>query len=375
MASGRLTPFLITGGPVPPEEVVDRESFIEGALRRLRDGHSLYISGARRTGKSSVAGALLDRFRRDGYYTAYLDLFAIPDELTLAQRLAGAVLANRGPKRSLLRRPISLEPSLSARGFPPEFKVALGFKVGAPDPEPSVLLDRALELPEFISGQDKRGMVIAFDEFQEVEKLGGIEMLRRMRAHFQHQRSVAYVFLGSRGTRLRQMVGAAAEPFFRFAEPSRLPLRRAEPPTARPALELGHLSRGAIRRPRPDYLGRRAGRSPGRDGRAPGGHHAGREPHLLRGLRQPLGRDHQRPSPRRLRACPGRHRSVLHGDLGRTRARCSPGCSEPGRNRPALRGRPGVTVGRGTCDGNARRSRARPPPRPTPLVGRGADVR
>jgi len=223
MGPGRLTPFLVTGGPVPPEDVVDREAYLESTVARLRDGHSIYISGPRRTGKSSVAGALLDTLRRSGFYTCQLDLFAVADQADLAQRLAEAVLANRRGGWRPGRRPLSIEPSLTAKGFPPEIKVALGFKVGSPDPEPTAMLDRALELPEHVAAQDRRGMVVAFDEFQEVEKLGGVDLLKRMRAHFQRQRSVVYIFLGSQGVRLREMFGAAAEPFFRFAEPSRLP--------------------------------------------------------------------------------------------------------------------------------------------------------
>jgi hypothetical protein len=223
MAQNRLTPFLVTGGPVPPEDVVDREAYLESTVARLRDGHSIYISGPRRTGKSSVAGALLDSFRRSGFYTCQLDLFAVAEEADFARRLAEAVLANRRRNWRPARRPVSIEPSLSAQGFPPEIKVALGFKVGAPDPEPAAMLDRALELPEQVAVEDRRGMIVAFDEFQEVEKVGGVDLLKRMRAHFQRQRSVVYVFLGSQGSRLRQMFGAAAEPFFRFAEPSRLP--------------------------------------------------------------------------------------------------------------------------------------------------------
>ena len=223
MAERRLTPFLVTGGPVPPDDIVDREAYLESTIARLRDGHSIYISGPRRTGKSSIAGAILDHFRRAGFYTCELDLFTIADQVDFAARLAEAVLANRRRARISVRRQVSVEPSLTAKGFPPEIKVALGFKVGAPDPEPAVLLDRALELPARVADQDKRGMIVAFDEFQEVEKLGGVELLKRMRAHFQRQRSVAYIFLGSQGARLRQMFGAAAEPFYRFAEPSRLP--------------------------------------------------------------------------------------------------------------------------------------------------------
>jgi uncharacterized protein len=223
MAQQRLTPFLVTGGPVPPEDVVDREAYLERTIARLQDGHSIYISGPRRTGKSSIAGALLDHFRKAGFYTCQLDLFSVTSESDFAERLAEAVLANRRAGWRPVGRPVSLEPSLSAKGFPPEIKVALGFKVGSPDPEPSVILDRALELPEQVASQDKRGMVVAFDEFQEVQKLGGVDLLKRMRAHVQQHRSVAYIFLGSERSKLRQMFGAAAEPFYRFAEPSHLP--------------------------------------------------------------------------------------------------------------------------------------------------------
>jgi uncharacterized protein len=219
----RLTPFLVTGGPVPPEDVVDREAYLERTIARLKDGHSIYISGPRRIGKSSIAGALLEHFREAGFYTCQLDLFTVTSETDFAERLAEAVLVNRRGGWRLSRRQVSLEPSLSAKGFPPEIKVALGFKVGSPDPEPSVILDRALELPEQVASQDKRGMVVAFDEFQEVQKLGGIDLLKRMRAHFQQHRSVVYIFLGSESSKLRQIFGAAAEPFYRFAEPSRLP--------------------------------------------------------------------------------------------------------------------------------------------------------
>lgn len=223
MSHQRLTPFLVTGGPVPPDDVVDREAYLERTIARLRDGHSIYIAGPRRTGKSSIAGALLSHFRQAGFYTCELDLFAVTNELDLAERLAEVVLANRGGRWRPVGRQLSVEPSLSAKGFPPEIKVALGFKVGSPDPEPTVVLDRALALPQQVAEQDKRGMVVAFDEFQEVQKLGGIDLLKRMRAHFQRQRSVVYIFLGSEGSRLRQMFGAAAEPFYRFAEPNRLP--------------------------------------------------------------------------------------------------------------------------------------------------------
>jgi hypothetical protein len=223
MTSHHLTPFLVTGGPVPPEDVVGREAYLERTIARLHDGHSIYISGPRRTGKSSIAGALLNHFRQAGFYACQIDLFAVTNETDFAERLAEAVLANRRGRWLAGRRSVSLEPSVSAKGFPPEIKVALGFKVGSPDPEPSVMLDRALELPEQVATQDKRGMVVVFDEFQEVQKLGGVDLLKRMRAHFQQHRSVAYIFLGSEASKLRQMFGAAAEPFYRFAEPSRLP--------------------------------------------------------------------------------------------------------------------------------------------------------
>ncbi|HEX2172374.1 MAG TPA: hypothetical protein VHL09_08010 [Dehalococcoidia bacterium] len=36
MAERQLTPFIVTGGPVPPEDVMDREAYLKSIVARMR---------------------------------------------------------------------------------------------------------------------------------------------------------------------------------------------------------------------------------------------------------------------------------------------------------------------------------------------------
>ena len=85
------------------------------------------------------------------------------------------------------------------------------------------MLDRALALPERIAEAAGRPCVVLLDEFEEVERLGGEMLLKRMRAIFQRQEHTAYFFLGSRPSTLRALFGRPRQPFFRFADPLTIP--------------------------------------------------------------------------------------------------------------------------------------------------------
>jgi len=85
------------------------------------------------------------------------------------------------------------------------------------------LLDRALALPERMAEREWRLFVVALDEFEEVERLGGEPLLKRMRAIIQRQCHTAHLFLGSRPSVLRALFGRQSRAFFRFADPLTVP--------------------------------------------------------------------------------------------------------------------------------------------------------
>ncbi len=213
------------GKPAGPEDIVDREPFITEVVQRLWDGHSVILAGPRRIGKSSVAGEVLRRLREKGAYTASVDLFHVTSVEQLAAKLLHAVLENRtGPYRRAVRAFQSLKEWLSRAELRAKVEdLELGLTFGGRDPEPDELLETAVEAAERLARRDGRLMVIMLDEFQEIDRLNGEQLLKRLRAMFQRQERTSYLFLGSQTTLLRTIFADRRHAFYRFATLLHLP--------------------------------------------------------------------------------------------------------------------------------------------------------
>jgi AAA+ ATPase superfamily predicted ATPase len=207
------------GRPVDAEDVVDREVFVRDVCRRLRDGHSVMMAGPRRIGKSSIAREVVRRLREDGLYTAQVDLFYVTSVEEFAVRWIQSVLENRtglsarvGRAMKELRRVLS-HAEIRAKLHDLE----LGLTLSDDEQSPMALLESAVDLAERMAERDGVRMVVVLDEFQEVERLGGQALLQRLRALFQQQRCVAYLFLGSQTTLMRALFADRRQAFYRFA--------------------------------------------------------------------------------------------------------------------------------------------------------------
>ena len=209
-----------------PEDVVDGEDFIDAVVERLLMGSYVTLAGARRIGKSGVAGAVMGRLQARGAYTAYLDVFRTSSVSELAARLLQAIIANRTgvldrTARDLqdLRRLLG-EPRITATIRDLELGLSLFER---PEPDPYELLERALATAEKIAERGNRRMVLVLDEFQDVAKFGGEDLLKRMRAALQfHPRTVG-LFLGSQADLMATVFGNSRAAFFRCAVPMKLP--------------------------------------------------------------------------------------------------------------------------------------------------------
>jgi len=90
--------------PLPPEDVVDREGFIEDLVRRALEFQSVLLAGPRRTGKTVVAGEALRRLQEQhGALVAEVDLFYCGSARELASKLILACLANREGRIARIR--------------------------------------------------------------------------------------------------------------------------------------------------------------------------------------------------------------------------------------------------------------------------------
>ena len=207
-ASGDLFP---TDVPIPASQMIGRQDDVREVAAALAGATNLIVAGPRRTGKTSVCEAALNRTRRRGCYTVRLDLFRIGDAAELAEALAVAVIANRSTARRLIRRARELgRAALTATQAAAVLKlqsqlgeaIELAVTPGLASQDPQRALDLALELPERVAVADDRRLILFFDEFQELASerrpYGDPDLLtKRMRAVFQRSTSVSYLFAGS----------------------------------------------------------------------------------------------------------------------------------------------------------------------------------
>jgi uncharacterized protein len=210
--------------------MIGRAGDVEEIAAALAQGTNVVLAEPRRTGKTSVCEAAVDLLRRDGFYTASVDLFLISDIDQLAEALVEQVFANR----PLLRKALH---AAKAKGVAVYDAVSLSATVRVPNElegidftvlprvrhDPVAYLDYALALPEKIAVADERRLVLFVDEFQDVDRIGdnhgrgwSDELKRRMRAVFQRAPHVSFLFAGSLDHMMRTLFGDSGEPFYNF---------------------------------------------------------------------------------------------------------------------------------------------------------------
>jgi uncharacterized protein len=202
------------------EDFCDRAQERGDLLRHARNGTNVVLCSPRRYGKSSLVTTVLGDLGKEGFLTAYVDLFPISSEQDFVTRFAAAVFKGIGrgadPRSfaqkvkgvfSLLRPVIEIVPdgvSISARYD------GAGSRSGPLD-----------DLMEGIHRYVKKKRVqacIVLDEFQEITELAEAKKLEGvLRSHIQFQREVSYFYVGSRRRILQDMFGNRSRPFYKSA--------------------------------------------------------------------------------------------------------------------------------------------------------------
>jgi hypothetical protein len=213
-----VNPFIYSH-PLSPEDVIDRDAETEELLRNVIGGHYVRLFAPRKYGKTSLLKrALRDGEEREGLIPVLVDLYRVSSiadvtvrfERAYSKHLKGAVRSK--VEEFLQRTGIGL--SLGAYGISAKLQVDARF-----DPLPALhaLLDLPLRLEE--SGGFRA--FIALDEFQDVDKVDGLDGL--IRSHIQYQGEVAsYVFAGSEPGLMKQLFENKDRPLYGSAVPMRL---------------------------------------------------------------------------------------------------------------------------------------------------------
>jgi uncharacterized protein len=213
-----VNPFVYSR-PVPPEDVLDRDAEAAELLEKAVGGHYVRLYAPRKYGKTSLLNRVLrDAERDEGLVPVSVDLYrvlSIADvtirfERAYARHLKGAI---RSRVEEFLQR-TGLGLSLGAFGISARIQLD-------PRAEPLAALHALLDLPLRLEERGGYRALIAFDEFQDVDKVPDLDGL--IRSHIQHHGEVAsYVFAGSEPALMRQLFENKDRPLYGSAVPMRL---------------------------------------------------------------------------------------------------------------------------------------------------------
>ncbi len=213
-----VNPFIYSH-PLAPDEIIDRDAETRELLTNAIGGHYVRLYAPRKYGKTSLLQrALADGEREEGLIPVLVDLYRVVSvadvtvrlERAYARHLKGAVRAR--VDQFLQRTGIGL--SLGVHGI--SARIQLDPRV---DPLPA--LHALLDLPLRLEQSGGYRALIAFDEFQDIQKVPDLDGL--IRSHIQYHGEVAsYVFAGSEPGLMEQLFEDRDRPLYGSAVPMRL---------------------------------------------------------------------------------------------------------------------------------------------------------
>jgi len=218
MADWPPNPF-VYDRPLPPDELINRERELELMLGLADAGQTVRLSGPRRYGKTTLLRKLLAEADKRGMGTVYVDLDRVVSIEGASERIEAAY---RRQLQGQIRRTAAnviqtLRPRLGAGAGGVRGEIAPAIEHDA-----RKVLERMLDLPIDIYKKHGKRTLVAFDEFQDVLRIGA-EVEGLIRSHIQHQAvEAAYVFAGSHPGLMLAVFSDRERPLFGQARPIQL---------------------------------------------------------------------------------------------------------------------------------------------------------
>lgn len=208
---------LNVGKPVTGNELIGREKEVKEILFTLKSGQSVVLIAPRRFGKTSIMLEVMDRLSKEDYFTGSIDVFTMPDLFQLAYEITGQVLKNRKMEEALSKLKHNLGEILTNIRFRKEIEDAefiLSF--GKPLKDPWELIRSSVHYIESFALKHKKKICFSFDEFGDIEKLDGKEIIKLFRGIIQNQKQAVYIFSGSYESVMDKLFVTSKSPFYRM---------------------------------------------------------------------------------------------------------------------------------------------------------------
>ena len=209
---------LQVGKPVKGNQLIGREKEIAYISKLLLNGQSIVVIAPRRFGKTSLILEILNRIKKQGLYSAYIDFFLTPDIESLSRKITEEVLNNQ--KLGKVFRKIKGDIAEMFRNI--ELKQAIEsfefiLKYSSQNPDSWELLSESIDFINAYPEKYVKQIICAFDEFGDVKKFDGDKIVKMIRSKIQMQDNATYIFSGSYESVMDSLFVKQNSPFFRFA--------------------------------------------------------------------------------------------------------------------------------------------------------------
>lgn len=214
-----LNPFYY-GQVATGADFTDRTTELKELVTELGGGARVFLISPRRYGKTSLAFNALSALKERGVITAHMDMYDVSTVEQFAAHYARALARAAETKTEsiigFIREVIpSLRPNVTISA---EGEISVGIDASPKKTELSLLIKGLLEMPQRAAERKKKKFAVFFDEFQEIRNVGGEALEKAMRAVFQRQKDVGYLFAGSKQHVMSDMVLNKNKPFYKMGK-------------------------------------------------------------------------------------------------------------------------------------------------------------
>jgi uncharacterized protein len=188
----------------------------------MQNGRNVALIAPRRYGKSSLVRRASQELVRKGVLVAEVDLMKTPTKERFASHLARAIHDGiASPMFKAKETALKVFDSLRVKPLvtvdPADGSFGFTFSAAYPDQDIDDTIERLLALPAELAAQQRKRVVVYFDEFQDVTGIDP-QLPALMRAVFQDQPDVSHVYAGSKRDMMSRLFNHENEPFYRSAK-------------------------------------------------------------------------------------------------------------------------------------------------------------
>lgn len=213
----------IYGVSVSGDNFTDRVKETKRLKMDFENGLNVVLISPRRMGKTSLVKKVQQVVDSSIVHTVYIDIYDCKSEYDFYNKFAESVLKQTSGRMELFLERTKkfltrLTPKVSFSPDPTaEYSVSLGITPKEYAPE------EILQLPELIAQQIGKHIVVCIDEFQQMAEWSDtLQVQKRMRGVWQHQKHTSYCLFGSRQHMMNKLFQSKAMPFYQFGEPNYL---------------------------------------------------------------------------------------------------------------------------------------------------------